>query len=393
MRSQYECGSIADLKETKQLGSILCQSFGSSDSFWETFIDGIGAENLRILRQNGEIIGGLVVYPMGQWYGGLRVSMAGISALGIAPEYRGRGAAEALMNYVVRELQEDKFALSALYPATQRLYHKIGYDRAGSYCIWEIPTASINTICNRQLSMSRVDLKDYRVFEDLYRQQAKNNNGNLDRHRAIWQRIVETSEDIEIYAYLFGDRSEPEGYIIFTQEKEQEEKIIKVRDRALLTTAAIKDFWSFLGGHRSMFKKVLWKSSPVDPLSLLLSEQTAKIYHREDWMLRIIDVSSALMQRGYPLGIERELHLEIIDEKIPANNGKFCLKVHKGKAEVIRGGKGELKIDIKGLNCLYSGLFSPAQLGLTGYLETTKEALLTAKLLFSGIVPWMADFF
>ena len=99
------------------------------------------------------------------------------------------------------------------------------------------------------------------------------------------------------------------------------------------------------------------------------------------------------MQRGYPLGIERELHLEVKDEKVLANNGKFCLQVHQGKGEVIKGGKGEFKIDIRGLSCLYSGLFTPAQLEFAGNLETTKEALLTAKLLFSDLVPWMADFF
>ncbi|MDJ0725160.1 MAG: GNAT family N-acetyltransferase [Prochloraceae cyanobacterium] len=389
---KFEYSSLCDLKESKQLGTILCQSFGTPNSFWQDYVNNIGPENFRILRQNGEIIGGLAIYPMAQWYGGLRVPMAGIAAVGIAPEYRGKGAANRLMDYLIEELKDSKFSISVLYPATQRLYQKIGYERAGSYCIWEIPIANINTD-NYRLSISRVDPQEYQVFENIYCQQAQNNNGNLERHSSIWKRITERSEDREVYAYLLGDLSEPEGYIIFTQEREKEEKIIKVRDKSLLTTAAIQDFWSFLAAHRSMFKKACWKSSPLDPLSLFLPEQKAKIHHQEYWMLRIIDVASALMQRGYPLGIETELHLEVKDEQIHPNNSKFCLQVSQGKAEVIKGGKGEFKIDIKSLSCLYSGLFNPAQIKLIGHLDATFKALSTANLLFSSPVPWMADFF
>ena len=110
-------------------------------------------------------------------------------------------------------------------------------------------------------------------------------------------------------------------------------------------------------------------------------------------MLRIIDVVKALEKRGYPAGIETELHLEVTDEAIDSNNGRFCLKVSQGRGEVTKGGKGELQIGIRGLASLYTGLFTPTQLQLTGYLQTESEALLTAKLLFCGSNPWMADQF
>ncbi|MEO1375335.1 MAG: sterol carrier protein domain-containing protein, partial [Cyanobacteria bacterium J06635_10] len=60
---------------------------------------------------------------------------------------------------------------------------------------------------------------------------------------------------------------------------------------------------------------------------------------------------------------------------------------------VTKGGKGELKLDIRGLVPLYTGLFTPQQLQLAGKLDGTDTALSNATEIFTGTSPWMADFF
>jgi predicted acetyltransferase len=125
---------------------------------------------------------------------------------------------------------------------------------------------------------------------------------------------------------------------------------------------------------------------------LLLPEQTAKIRSVQRWFLRVVDVRKALEKRGYPSGIQTELHLEVQDNLLPENNGKFILSVLNGRGEVTQGGKGELKIDVGGLAPLYTGLFTAHQLQLAGQLEATETAL-SATQLFAGASPWMPDFF
>lgn len=49
---------------------------------------------------------------MAQWWGGERVPMTGIAAVGIAPEYRGTGAAIALMQHTVKELHAKGYPLA-----------------------------------------------------------------------------------------------------------------------------------------------------------------------------------------------------------------------------------------------------------------------------------------
>lgn len=123
-----------------------------------------------------------------------------------------------------------------------------------------------------------------------------------------------------------------------------------------------------------------------------VSASQAKISYSKRWMLRIVDVST-LEKRGYPQGIEAELHLEIRDDLLAENNGRFVLTVANYSGEVTKGGKGELQIEISSLSPLYTGLFTPYQLQLTGQLQLTETARSLATQMLAGSSPWMPDFF
>lgn len=387
MTSLYRYSSCSNSQELDRLGEIMSQCFCGSPSESERYLNLIGAENFRILRQGDKIIAGLAIYQMGQWFGGQNVPLAGIAAVGVASEARGKGAARELLTETIKEQYRSQTAISALYPATQTLYRQVGYEQGGSYCKWELPTASIQ-LKERDLSMCQVSLTESHLFENIYARQARINNGNLARNSAIWTRILEPNKE-EIYAYLIGSETAPEGYIIFTQN----ETAIEIRDWALLNASAARRLWTFLSDHRSMIDKVTWLGASVNPWTLLLPEQTADIIRQKIWLLRIVNVPLALSLRGYPTQLEAELHLEVRDDLIAANNGKFCLQVSQGRGEVIQGGKGNFQIDIRSLASLYTSFLSPQQQQRLGYLQTTSEALETANLLFAGDRPWMADFF
>jgi predicted acetyltransferase len=392
MTPQFEYSTLADPKDVKRLGDILDQCFISLSGNEETYIHSIGVDNFRVLHLGGQMVGGLGIISMAQWFGGASIPMTGIAAVGIAPEYRGDGAAITMMQHTVKELHKNGVPISVLYPATQRLYRKAGYEQAGAVCGWEIPTNSIQ-VGKQLLAVIRVNPIKIEVFYDLYQKQARLNNGNLDRNQFIWQRVSEPFEKEILYAYLIGEADQPQGYVIFSQHREDNKSWLQIRDWVLLTTAAVQSFWSFIATHNTQIEHVRWKSSVIDSLTLQLSEQTAKIKFASRWMLRVIDVVKALEKRGYPPGVEAKLHLEVQDDLLAENNGKFILSVANGRGEVTSGGKGELQLDIRGLAPLFTGLFTPHQLQLAGKLEATESALSAATQIFAGASPWMADFF
>ncbi|WP_066377448.1 GNAT family N-acetyltransferase [Anabaena sp. CA = ATCC 33047] len=382
----------AEQEDIPKLGAILEQCFIMPSGDSAIYAKRIGLENFRVIYREQQVAGGLAIIPMAQWWGGERVPMAGIAAVGIAPEYRGDGAAIALIQHALQDIHAQQVPISVLYPATQRLYRKAGYEQAGSYCTWEISTASIQ-IHAQPLPVQPFDCTNQEICQALYQQQAKLTHGYLDRHPAIWNGIIHTDEPTTVYTYLIGETDKPQGYIIFTQERAKEGSILNIRDWTILSSAAAQSFWAFLAKHRSQIDQVHWKSSIVDALTLLLPEQSAKIQQQARWMLRIVDVCKALEARGYPEGITAELHLDVQDDLLTANHGKFILSVANGRGEVTQGGKGEFKLDISGLASLYSSLLTPHQLQLTGKLDATATALSTATQIFAGASPWMADFF
>jgi predicted acetyltransferase len=390
--AQFEYGGLTDAKDKEQLNQVLAQCFVSPPESTKPYFDRIGTENFRLIRTAGQLAGGLALLPMGQWWQGRRVSMTGIASVGIAPEHRGSGAAIALLQLMLKELHANGVPISVLYPATQRLYRKAGYEQSGSSCGWKVSTANIQ-LRARSLPIYPVEASDRKQFEPLYQQKAQINSGNLDRHVAVWQEILEADSKKPLYAYFVGEKSHPQGYIIFQQNRVKQDAVLDIRDWVALTPAAANSLWTFIADHRSQLTVARWCSGAIDPLTLFLPEQIVKSWFAKYWMLRIVDVRQALQQRGYPTHLQLELHLQIEDDVLGENNGSFILSVAEGKGTVTLGGKAEMKLHIRGLAPLYTGFFSPYQLQLAGYLDATESALAIATQLFGGSSPWMPDFF
>jgi predicted acetyltransferase len=388
----FDYEQLTEANDSPRIRDVLFQTLNVPLHLWNSFADRIGLENFRVLREDGRIIGGLGMYRMGQWFGGRRLASAGIALVGVAPERRAQGAAAHLMASLLRELYDDGTPLSTLYPSTQRLYRKVGYEPAGSQVRYELPISSIG-LNDHTLSIHQASPTDRELFDKLAHARAKLTNGNLDRTQGLWQRIFSVP-DKTVYAYLIGEPNEPQGYIIYYQDEQQSGPFhMQVRDMLALTPAAGQRLWTFLADHRSVAESVIWYGPANEPLLNLTSEYKVKTSWPSRWMLRIVDVKRALAERGYPLGVEGALHLEIRDDLLPANQGKFVLTVADGAAEVREGGRGDLRIDIRGLSPLYSGFFTPAILRTTGQLEANDRALSLATQIFAGPEPWMTESF
>lgn len=380
---QFTFHPAEDFSDLKRFGRILSQCFDAPLSDEPTYLSRIGVENTRLLWADQEVIGGLGLLNLGQWYNRVNLPMVGVAAVGIAPEWRGQGSAITLLKSTLQELHDREVPLSVLFSAAQPLYRKVGYEQAGAFCIWEVDTASIQ-LHSQELPVRSLSL-DSPLFATLYNQQAQRNQGFLDRNSVIWSNLYSFDAKSPTYAYQIGE----EGYITFQQNQGR----LIVKDWVLLSPAAMRQFWAFLSHHRSQIDRIEWKSSPIDVLSLCLPDQTAKIKSLSRWMLRIVHLKQALEQRSYPNSIETELHLNVHDSLFSSNHGLFTLSIAKGKGTLTPGGKGELQLSINALSPLYTGLLTAEQLACSYQLNGTATAIETATSLFSSPLPWMPDAF
>lgn len=392
MTESWHYDILSDSDEANRITKILSQCFLIPPDHCASYVDLIGQENYRLVRRDNQIGGGLVTIPTGHWLGGQLVDCMGVSAVGIAPEYRGTGAAMTLLGNLLRELYEQGMALSSLYPATPPLYRKLGYEQAASRCLWQVPLASLRPQ-KPQLACVPIENRT-EAIAPLYEQFASRHNGTVQRHDFLWHLIWHSflPLDSPVYTYLFGDRSAPEGYVIFCQKRGFQEGLMEIRDRVLLTPAAIQSFWAFLYSHRSQMTSASWHGPQLDATMLTLPLDT--LVPTEQMMLswRIVHLEAALEQRGYPR-LSGELHLEIEDEMLPENCDRVLLRLQDGQPQVTRGGRGELRLNIRHLAPLYSGLWSASQLHHLGYIEGTPEAIALANIIFAGDLPGLSDFF
>ena len=148
---------------------------------------------------------------------------------------------------------------------------------------------------------------------------------------------------------------------------------LKVADIVALTPAAGRRLLTLLADHRSMIETMRLPGGPNDPLLFLLAEQKQKVGWSLDLMLRIIDLVGALSARGYPAGVSAELQLDVRDEVLPWNNGRFVLTVADRRARVRSGGTGQFGLHVRDLATLYSGYLTPQELLAAGSLAGSRR--------------------
>ena len=356
----------------------------------------VGAANFREARLDGKLAAGLGYLPMGQWFGGRVVPSMGITAVGVAPEYRGAGVGSRMLKLMLEEMHRDGWALSSLYPATVEYYRRVGYERAGHYIQYELAVDAIDT-GDRELEVVPVAEGDLGAMKALYEHKARVSAGVLERPDMLWTRRPTTPEQRE-HRYIVARDGEPEGYVVFRQGSRSEP--LRVHDVCVLTRQAARRVLALFAAFRSMVETVAWAGGPLDPLVYALQEPvvgTARMRVQRgvslDWMLRIVDVRKALEARGYPPGLEAELHFDLEDDMLPENAGRVVLAVAGGRGEVREGGEGRIRMHVRDLAAVYTGFASPFEQAVLGQVSGSTEDMALAGAVFGGPRPWMAEIF
>ncbi|QSQ23737.1 GNAT family N-acetyltransferase [Pyxidicoccus parkwayensis] len=387
-----EYGPPRDEQELAAAADIMTQSYAMAPAAATTWTQRVGASGLRLLREGGHVAGTLVSIPMGQWYGGRNVPIIGVGGVGVSPVHRGRGTATRLMQNLLREAKASGAPLSTLYPATQPLYRRVGYEHSGARYEVRLQVPMLN-VSERTLTLRPVEAKDEAAVAACYQRAAQGRQGWLARGPYVWGRVY-APRDGTASGYLVEGASGVEGHLFVVRKSlagwRQE---LFLSDVVANTPAAARRILSFLGDHRSLVAEAVWFGGADDPLLLHVLEQTYTVKLDMYWMVRVLDVAKALEARGWPPGLSGALHLEVEDDLFPENRGRYVLEVSDGAARVRRGGDGSLRLHVRGLSPLYTGFHSAEALRMAGMLEADDATVRAAAALFSGPQPSIRDMF
>ncbi|XSG76101.1 GNAT family N-acetyltransferase [Herpetosiphon llansteffanensis] len=345
----------------------------------------------RAFKVDGAIAAGLGILPMGQWFGGKAQPTAGITAVGVGPEWRGRNVGGQMMEAMLREQYEHDVAISTLYPATTQFYRTLGFERAGSRILYELTPALIKPKRDHGVTLRQMLATDYAPFAAIYDPWAATQTGVLERSQLMWERIM-VSPRAERLRYILSDQAgQAVGYVVYEQSGQFED--IKVIDWVATTGAALDALLNFWAGHRSMVNKVVLPGAPMDSLLFRYHEQGIGYNWHLDWMLRIINAPLAIQRRGFSRWLNCEIALDLVDQRLEWNNGRSVLQVRDGVGTLERGGNGAVTLHVRDLAALYSGYLAPHDLRLAGSLQADADQLDLLAAIFASSRPWMSDMF
>lgn len=374
--------------EVPAVARILSLAFGGTREGVTDWLNKAGVGNVRVLRPaTGEPQSCLLRIPMGEFFGGKSVPLIGIAGVGVAPEARGKGVAGQMMAELIKEMHLEGAPMSGLYPATQPLYRRVGYEQSGHR--FETKLAARLIDCReRTMTIRPIEDADQDRVKECYAKFARMHDGMMDRGPYLWAR-VKTMREVNYSGFAAVTESGAiEGYLYLAQtRKPNGRQDMDLTDLVFTTARAGRRLLAFLEDFSSIADDITFHGGPTHPALMLISEQRATVSVKLQWMLRVVDVKRAFEARGYPLSMQGETHLDVRDDLIPANQGRWVVRVEGGRATVGAGGRGDLKLGIGALAPLYSGYMSVEQLVAAGFAEGN-----TTSVIPTG-TPWMSDMY
>jgi predicted acetyltransferase len=350
---------------------------------------------LRLAHTEGEVVGGYMLFPAGQFFGGRSVPAWGVTAVAVHPAWRRRGVAAALMRECVALAREQGAALAPLHAATVRLYRRWG---------WEVCSQTLRQIVRTPAltgfsGSGRVRANpDRAAVEAMRRAHLAQWDGPLDRPE--WFLFVEWDPgDPETLRFEYGwyEADRLTGYVRYESERQPNGWIrLRVSEFIVTTLDALRGLLGFLGGQESLSRDVVFVHSAlvdVSPLLWLLPEP-----HRDIevegflcWMQRIVNIDLAMTARGWPTRAAGRVELEVTDPVTGVE--RVVLEVEGGSARVTPGGGGAIRCGVGALSAWYSSALRAQDAVRLGLIEGEPSAIDVMDGLIAGGLPWMPDFF
>jgi predicted acetyltransferase len=134
----------------------------------------------------------------------------------------------------------------------------------------------------------------------------------------------------------------------------------------------------------------------TDPATVNLLGATPMRYSvsTATWMLRVVDLPTAVAARGWPRLPDLAVDLEIVDEHAPWHAGPCRIVATDGVVRVEPGGTGAVRLHARALGPWFSGFQNTHALRRAGLLEgDPADAVVLDQLVGASGVPRLADFF
>jgi predicted acetyltransferase len=343
----------------------------------------LGAED------GGRLVSFARVKPYAQWFGGRRVPMGGVASVAVAGTHQRRGLARATVAAALPVCRERGLAVSALFPATTPLYRSLGWEHAGDHTWLDVPAPALRALGPAD-GVRPATEADVSAMLAAYDALGRDTNGLLARDGPFFDTRPETVLGADT-VLVAEDGGGVTGWARADRKGADHTVEVTAWDVVALTPGAARGLWFALGAGSSTVRTVRAKAF-ADDVVPLLGEPAVSVHSAERWMLRLVSLPDAVAARGW--AGEGSVDLDVRDDQVPDNAGRWRLTVEAGHGTATRGGDGTVALGVGALSALYSGYADPRTLRRAGLLACADDAALDRlAVLTAGPRPRLLDYF
>jgi len=357
------------------------------------------AANRRLVAVDGKrIIGHLAAWPLKQYLLGKPVKVAGIASVAVLPHARGQGIASQLAERAVHEANDDGQAFAVLFPNTQGVYRRAGWEVAGTWTVNEVRAADLARLPHpdSDVTLRPPQAGDGKAMGALEAAAAVDDHGRVTRgvaRRRMWL------SDPAVRSVVAVRDGKPSGFMLWTMGDDpnaagdRTSLRLRVHELVAADSQSWLALWHVLASHRSVAGAVRYVAPPIDPLTTFLRDQAIERagspWH---WMTRVLDLDAALGGRGWPQHVNVAVPLTIHDSILGDRSG--VLHVASGSAHFTAGDDAGVHVDVGAFSSLITGGFTATQLAWLGRLQgASRDHLRDLDDACRAPTPWTADHF
>lgn len=323
---------------------------------------------------DGTLVGKAADLHHEQFWGGGVVPASGLAGVAVTPGNRSRGVGRKLVAAVLQGARDRGTGVSTLFGTSNGLYRSLGWETIGSVRHFELPAAELASFeVPDSVTVVPATPDDLADVRQVYERIARRANGMLKSHELVVAGSDDPSEVVSRGITLVRDEAgEGTGYLSWERGRGYGHGVtLTVPDLLATDLDAAHALLAVLGSWKSVTPLIHFRAAPpFTPLAVLMPWEQSCEVAGNTWMHRIVDVQTAMRNRGWPQSTTAKASFRLIDPIVDSNDKDFELTIASGSASLEEtSANAPLKLDIRGLTLLWSGIADCTDLRSCGLLE------------------------
>jgi len=339
-------------------------------------------------NEEGELVSTWITFPWEAYFRGKLLKFGAVADVTTQPEYRRKGYVRELFLQSLKQMKENGYVMSGLYPFKFPYYEKFGYA-LGSESINLKCTPSEILLPDNFTALKIKEIPKEETFDKLVPLRnefgKKYNFIHFSDEKTWLVRMIRKRD--QVYG-VYDLNGKLVGYFISRITKlptGQWDSALDISEVIVTTRDAFFTILDFIKKHTDQTNEFRWRviDEELDFINFI-EKYAVKIEIKPSVMFRVVDVKSALEALDYPKAIADSITLLIHDKYAEWNNGYFELTVKNGKVKCqkIEKSEADLEIDINSFTQLFIGYKTIEHLIYVTNAKIKKEKLVIINELF-----------